>query len=435
MAIMINDAPRQSQRQQQPREGILELLARELATGAGQSLGTGLGKLATQGLSNLMDPNMRTMDEETLQMLGLDPQQAKSVARIKNPAIQREIINATQQRMADQQAQELKSRQAQQFAGALNKFLPQQQQQAAPGQPGMPGQEGQMASNEGPPPVITEDMLKDLELGHLKDIAKFGQEQQKMAQREQHAEKTDVRDSWKQTEKTRTKGREAAEEAEKSEGIVNRMEDLEKSGKLSSGLIPGLLEKAGLDALLNPEDQVFIKLRTAFMSGAKKAIGGRVTNFELDNFMKSVPSLMQSPEGRRMIIENMRSAFELDKQYYNTQREIIKEHQGKALPYDFDEQVFERMKPHYKKFQDSFKVVGEKPAQQTKGAILDAMPDPAANKGRKGRTAEGVVISDGTRWVPEAEYNKAKSASKPQASRASAPKSKSPQRRGVAQYY
>lgn len=386
MAIVVNSGSRQ-QRQMPQREGILEILGRGLAEGAGQSLGTGLGNLATQGLGRLMDPNMRTLDAQTLEMLGLDPQQAQAVASIKNPSVQQYLIDATQKRQAESQDKLLKQQQNQQYAGVLNKFLPQQGVEGTP-QAAQP---------------ITEEDVKDLELKHIEGIVRHAEQQQKIVQKEKHANEANVRSSWAETKKSRDKAREAAEEAEKGEGIVNNMEKLEASGKLSSGLIPGLLEKAGLDALLDPTDQTFIKLRTAFMSGAKKAIGGRVTNFELDNFMKSVPSLMQSPEGRRMIIENMRAGFDLDKKYYDTQRKVINKYKDKPLPYDFDEQVYEAMKPAYKEFQDKFKIVG-----QSEGKSEQNMPPVAqfAGKTVRNKSTGQLLKSNGTEWIPVNEEQK-----------------------------
>lgn len=391
MAIVV-DSPMRPRQREQEREGILELLARGLASGAGQTLGSGLANLATQGLGQLMDPNMRPIDAQSLEMLGLDPNQAKSIASIRNPAVQRDIINATQQRMATQQEQEIKQRRAGQFANVLNKLSPQQMSQ-----PG--GMQSEQQAQQVMQPFTAED-VSDLDIKELQDIFKIQQKERQGAQKEHHAQKKEIRESWQATEKVRTKAREKAESAEEGEGILNAMEQLEKTGKIESGPYAGILSHYNFDYFLNPESQAFNKLRTTFMSGAKNIIGGRVTNQELEQFMKSVPSLSQSPEGRALIMENMRNKFELDKQYYQVIQDLENEYQGKEMPLNFDSIVHQRMKPFYKEFQNKFKTI-ESMAQkkEQKGYSYSALPDAAAAAGKTIQKEDGTFEwSDGKQW-------------------------------------
>jgi hypothetical protein len=368
MALILQDQPRQ---QRQPeRESILELLGRGFASGAGQSLGTGLGQLATQGLGRLMDPNQRPLDAQTLEALGVDPMQAKSIAAIKNPSIQRDIVNATQQRQAESQERELKQKRSAQFANAANQLIPQ-------------GQEGAVQ-----PSSLTAADVDAMELADFKDLVKLGQ-------KERHAKAADIRQSHQDNKKYTTKARDRAESAEEGEGIVNAMESLEKTGKVESGPWAELLSKHGLESFLNPESIAFEKLRATFLGGAKNVIGGRVTNQEMQQFMKSIPSLSQSPEGRAMIYANMRNKFELDKQYYQTIQDVENEYAGRPLPHNFESIVHQRMKPHYKSFQDKFKTVED---------INKKNSEPSAaefnGKIRRNKKTGAMEKSNGVEWLP-----------------------------------
>src|SRR5690606_32286898 len=61
------------------------------------------------------------------------------------------------------------------------------------------------------------------------------------------------------------------------------------------------------------ETQSFIKTLQDFTVAAKDSFGARVTNFELDQFMRRLPQLLNSPEGRDLIIQQMKLVNEADK--------------------------------------------------------------------------------------------------------------------------
>src|SRR5690606_23151303 len=101
---------------------------------------------------------------------------------------------------------------------------------------------------------------------------------------------------------------------EEKSAAQNVLDDLERMKELESGDAqldtPGyveFLERSGLNipALMNPESEEFQKLRQTQLRDAKQYFGGRVSNFEMDQFLKSIPSLNQSPEGRKRVIANM----------------------------------------------------------------------------------------------------------------------------------
>lgn len=61
-----------------------------------------------------------------------------------------------------------------------------------------------------------------------------------------------------------------------------------------------------------PETQVFYKTLQRFNQKAKDFYPGRVTNFDLDTFKKSLPSLANDKEGRKLIYKQMKLAYEMN---------------------------------------------------------------------------------------------------------------------------
>lgn len=177
---------------------------------------------------------------------------------------------------------------------------------------------------------------------------------------------------------------------------LDRMDQLVGRGKLINPLFNEGLKKLGLDipALKNPDSQEFEKLSADLTRDAREAYGARITNFELDIFLKSIPTLNQSEEGKRRIIRN-RVILEQGKEVKaRNMRQIIQENGG-VPPLDLGEQIEERSAPELNRLADEFKVGLEEiertdavPPQvsYTEGEKFDQMP-PAVN-------APGVTIRD-----------------------------------------
>jgi hypothetical protein len=75
-------------------------------------------------------------------------------------------------------------------------------------------------------------------------------------------------------------------------------------------------------ALANAETQGFVKTINDFTVKAKDTFGARVTNFELASFMKRLPTLANSEEGRRLIIDQMQAMGDLDRLYYDSLKDV-----------------------------------------------------------------------------------------------------------------
>lgn len=102
---------------------------------------------------------------------------------------------------------------------------------------------------------------------------------------------------------------------------LNRMEDLNNSGKLPEGASSLMINRetgepyplAQLTGKVNKETQAFVKTLNDFLSEAKSFFGGRVTNFDVQVFKSRLPSLMNSTEGRRVILMQMKAMEEYQK--------------------------------------------------------------------------------------------------------------------------
>lgn len=102
--------------------------------------------------------------------------------------------------------------------------------------------------------------------------------------------------------------------------------DLES--KFPSSLSVGLLTKDGelrptAAALLSPEAQEAVKLVADNLSGAKDTFGARVTNFDLQAYMKRLPTLLNSSEGRRRVLRDLRLMNKLNTNHEQGVLEII----------------------------------------------------------------------------------------------------------------
>lgn len=92
-------------------------------------------------------------------------------------------------------------------------------------------------------------------------------------------------------------------------GAIQRLQTLNESRKLPTGFQRWNVNlKSGelrIPFLANSETQAFVKTINDFTTKAKDSFGARVTNFELNRFMKRLPTLLNTEEGRRVILRQM----------------------------------------------------------------------------------------------------------------------------------
>lgn len=147
---------------------------------------------------------------------------------------------------------------------------------------------------------------------------------------------------------------EASREALKS---IKEAQELEKGGQFPSQQFASFLKGAeweDVPGFLSGEAEAYNKILANFQRGAKDVYGGRITNFEMEQFLKTIPTLQHTPEGRARIWSMMKSYYRGGKEMAKIERQIIKENGGKP-PQDLHEQVNERFRPISKEISKKFK--------------------------------------------------------------------------------
>jgi len=89
-------------------------------------------------------------------------------------------------------------------------------------------------------------------------------------------------------------------------------------------------EVANIGEIANPQTQLYIKNLKQWQKGAKEFYGARVTNFDLQSFMQQLPTLMNSEDGRRLILKQMKYTNDLESIYNNTLNDALKHYGRKA---------------------------------------------------------------------------------------------------------
>jgi hypothetical protein len=180
-----------------------------------------------------------------------------------------------------------------------------------------------------------------------------------------------------ETKEFRDKLSKEAQSAEELEPVLNQMISLVEGGKLSNPVFAKLLDKAGLNGLLNPESQQFQALAVGFLKDAKNLFGSRVTNFDLQTYIDKIPRLAQTDEGKKVLIDNFRTLGEVARIRNHAKNDILRENRN-VPPLDLEEQVNKRSKPlidkEAKKFNSSLKVA-KKVSGSDKDTIEVVSPD------------------------------------------------------------
>jgi len=109
---------------------------------------------------------------------------------------------------------------------------------------------------------------------------------------------------------------------------VQQLERLNESKKLPAGLgrINVKDNQLRLPFAANQETQLWVKIVNDFTTEAKDSYGARVTNFDLQQFMRRLPGLSNSEEGRRLILEQLKVQNELDQLYHDSLKEVYQKY-------------------------------------------------------------------------------------------------------------
>lgn len=185
-----------------------------------------------------------------------------------------------------------------------------------------------------------------------------------------------------------------------------RLEELfkpEMEHKFPSALSVSLFTKNGqlndkAAALLSPEAQESVKLITDELSGAKDTFGARVTNFDIATYLKKLPSLLNTAEGRRRVLRDLKLMNQINKDHIEGVLDVVDRYGGPGgISLSKAERIFKKeYAPKMKSLREQF----VHPEKATFNSLDDASP--STYKGQKIFDEESGITyeSNGKEWVP-----------------------------------
>jgi hypothetical protein len=312
----------------------------DLGTQLGQGLSTGLQMLA----HNKMQSLARNQTQQGLSAL-FSPEQSELIASLPQP-LQQEFVK-----------QKLKEPSQQAFSQALSALL-------GGGQPMEPQAESpEHLAQSGVNPLTT----PGLNAGQALQLAQLGLKQKGAAEKSKAG-------AFKETKEERKEINTKARAARQNIHDLERMQDLEKEGKLDTPGYAEFLKRSGFDipALMNPGSEEFNKIAANFLRDAKTYFGARISNYELEQFLKTIPSLSQSPEGRKRVISNLKYMNRVALEYNNALKDVIKENKG-TPPYDLLEKVDDKIDNRLDAIAKKFKKDLAKPVPKGQSSYITAL--------------------------------------------------------------
>lgn len=131
--------------------------------------------------------------------------------------------------------------------------------------------------------------------------------------------------------------------AQSEDQRLARQEELAEKGNLSTPLMVKLLDtmQIPLSILGNPDTEEYRKLETDYVRDISKIFPGVIKNFEIQQYLKTIPGLLNSPEGKKAIIRNRRLLNEAKRIKYDEYKKILKENNGRK-PRNLDIEIEER---------------------------------------------------------------------------------------------
>lgn len=194
---------------------------------------------------------------------------------------------------------------------------------------------------------------------------------------------------------------------------LDRASTLNDTGKVANGAARILIDpatgemrpEASILGLVNKETQAFVKTINDFLIDAKNYFGARVTNFDVNSFKSRLPSLLNTEEGRRLIIQQMKLMEELQL-VYDKELEDGLHHYGRNGSYsDIDKVVSEKVSARQEaiisKLNDIDQAAGymDVMAKNPKYKNAKLFQDPETGKFKAFRPDE-VKIAKEKGWIP-----------------------------------
>jgi hypothetical protein len=361
----------------------------------------------SQGVGRGLEIGQQLMQQhqakQAVQQLGLDPAilqlpeqaQAEYFKQIFAPQKQMTPLQQSQKSLADER---LKALQGQQdlFKQLTGSARDQNQRE-----PGMESGEQNLLSQ------LPEDNLRQLsafagqpgEQGVIGNIAKSELERRSGEKKEKTAKEKQF---FKLNEPKLMEISDIQRKLEMEEARYDRLQNLfSDPNKFPSSFTAALFSKEGqindlAYSQLTPEAQEALKLIIDSTSNIKDTYGARVTNFDLQTYLKKLPSLLNTHEGKMRVLRDLQVMNKINQLHASGIQQIFEEAGGT------DKIPFSTADTRYKKRYGSLeKDLKEQFVNPEKGSFSE-LPDANKYLGRKIKNPETgeIFISDGKEWKP-----------------------------------
>jgi len=154
-----------------------------------------------------------------------------------------------------------------------------------------------------------------------------------------------------------------------------QMSRIANKNKLAGPLTAKVLEELNLPIsfLGNPDNEAYEKLSLDLLSGLPDNFGSRILKVEVETFLKTIPRLLNSYAGRRVITSNLIKFGEFKEVFYNSMRKVEKEayESGRKLPRDFSRLVLDRAQPELTQLMTELRSLAEVDHNKVDQAIND----------------------------------------------------------------
>lgn len=139
------------------------------------------------------------------------------------------------------------------------------------------------------------------------------------------------------------------------------MQGLNDENELISPTQEWVLDTLGvpLGAIEDPSSELYQKLSQDLLKGLPETYGSRILKVEVDNFLKTIPTLSNSANGRRMIASSLLKLGEMKEAYYHEMRKQQKqiESSNSKYPRDFQQSVLDNVMPQLTNINQEFQQI------------------------------------------------------------------------------
>lgn len=162
---------------------------------------------------------------------------------------------------------------------------------------------------------------------------------------------------------------------------LDQLKRLNDSGELPEGLgrfnVNPTTGKLFVPAGANEKTQLYTKIVNDFVSQAKDTFGARVSNFELETFLQRLPTLANTKDGRKLILDQMSLVNQLNSLYNDSLKDVyntfglrgIDHQQAEEIAQSLRQEEEDRLLEEYARIPDLLDIHEEKAASRP-GEVL-----------------------------------------------------------------